>query len=223
MVTDFLILYNQVRNDHEDELATFKFPNKSMFNTFSQFTKVRRREGFDELLRILITINPLPQLVSEFLELDEHLNFVKNSARPLHEGIITLDSDDAKENKRDEKVDSSGSRSNDNKDGRTKLKNGSNIVSQGTKIIFPSDESAVNSRIRSKVPSIFIQVGTPVIILYTGCLYFNTIEINESTVIRVILTCVTLILTFTFIKGSLEKGNIEKEGVMLKSKGDMDS
>ena len=201
-----------MKNDHKDKLAAYKFPNKSMFNTFSQFTKIRRREGFDELLRILITIDPLPQLVSEFLELDEHLNFAKNSTRPLHEGLTALDN-----NEPENLVGSKDSGSYGGKEkGRTKLGNADKVTAENALIIFPSEESMANSRIRSRIPSIFGQVAIIVIALYAGCVYFSKIEINESTVIRVVLTCVTLILTFTFIKGSLEKRSIEKEIATLR-------
>ena len=42
--SDFLVLYENLRGNQVEELSGFRFPNKSMFNTFSQFTKVRRRE-----------------------------------------------------------------------------------------------------------------------------------------------------------------------------------
>jgi hypothetical protein len=40
-----------------------------MFNTQSTFTKERRRQGFDDFLKVLVTLMPIPE-VTEFLELD---------------------------------------------------------------------------------------------------------------------------------------------------------
>ena len=71
--SDFSKLYSQVNNRFATVLIDYKFPNKSMFNTFSTFTKVRRREGFDDLMQRLLNINPAPEELSYFLELDEHI------------------------------------------------------------------------------------------------------------------------------------------------------
>lgn len=57
--------------DQFHAFQAYKFPNKSMFNTHSQFTKERRRQGFDELVKICCTLKPLPKEVEVFLELDE--------------------------------------------------------------------------------------------------------------------------------------------------------
>lgn len=40
-----------------------------MFNNQSQHTKERRRQAFDDFLRVLTTMNPLPIEVADFLEL----------------------------------------------------------------------------------------------------------------------------------------------------------
>ena len=200
--------------EHEDVIATYKFPNKSMFNTFSQFTKVRRREGFDELLKLLITINPLPKNVSEFLELEEHLNFVENSIRPLNEAMIALNDDDASSTHKDDNdtVDSSGRWGSGIGQSKEKL------TDESAMILTPSDETLVNIQMKGKITTIFIQVSIIVSILYMGCVYFKTIRINESTIVRVVLTCVTLILTFTFIKGRHKKRSIESEIIKLRAK-----
>jgi hypothetical protein len=55
------------------ELDNFRFPHKSMFNTHSKFTKDRRRQGFDDFLKMLTTIRPMPSEFEEFLELREHI------------------------------------------------------------------------------------------------------------------------------------------------------
>lgn len=55
------------------EVEEYDFPNKSMFNTFSEFTKERRRAGFEGFLQLLATFEPLPIEVEEFLEWDKHV------------------------------------------------------------------------------------------------------------------------------------------------------
>eukprot|EP00953_Heterococcus_sp_UTEX-ZZ885_P009823 5752-Heterococcus_DN1.PRE.2 len=49
----------------------FHFPNKSKFNTFSEWTKERRRNGFEDFMTVLVGIWPRPAELDEFLELHE--------------------------------------------------------------------------------------------------------------------------------------------------------
>jgi hypothetical protein len=49
----------------------YKFPNKSMFHNSAQATKERRIRGFDELLQILLSRNPVPTVMERFLGVNE--------------------------------------------------------------------------------------------------------------------------------------------------------
>jgi hypothetical protein len=49
----------------------YKFPNKSMFHNNAQATKERRIRGFDELLHILLSRNPVPTVMERFLGVNE--------------------------------------------------------------------------------------------------------------------------------------------------------
>ncbi|CAM9101847.1 unnamed protein product [Ascophyllum nodosum] len=60
-----------LRRQHK-EVGSFRFPNKSKFNTFAEHTKERRRTGFDEFLRLVAGLHPRPQEVDVFLAMDEH-------------------------------------------------------------------------------------------------------------------------------------------------------
>ncbi|CAM9498970.1 unnamed protein product [Pylaiella littoralis] len=60
-----------LRRQHK-EVGSFRFPNKSKFNTFSEHTKERRRTGFDEFLRLVANLHPRPEEVDVFLAMDEH-------------------------------------------------------------------------------------------------------------------------------------------------------
>ena len=51
--TDFSRLYTALK-ERFPEIISFRFPNKSMFNTNAQFTKDRRRQGFDDFLKVII-------------------------------------------------------------------------------------------------------------------------------------------------------------------------
>ena len=75
----FANLHLQVRLRYK-ELDDYVFPHKSMFNTFANFTKDRRKAGFNELLQRLVKIDPLPMELEDFLEIDDHINSM--SQRP---------------------------------------------------------------------------------------------------------------------------------------------
>lgn len=44
-----------------------------MFNTFSHSTKERRRSGFEDFLKLIIVLDPLPVEMEEFLELEDNM------------------------------------------------------------------------------------------------------------------------------------------------------
>eukprot|EP00752_Nemacystus_decipiens_P011287 g10030.t1 len=73
-----------LRRQHK-EVGSFRFPNKSKFNTFSEHTKERRRTGFDEFLRLVANLHPRPEEVDVFLAMDEHGAGVhgRSGSRPL--------------------------------------------------------------------------------------------------------------------------------------------
>lgn len=67
----FSHLYRSLK-DRYPQIGQYKFPNKSVFHTFSQFTKERRRSGFEEFLNLVMSIRPLPPEMEDFLEVDDH-------------------------------------------------------------------------------------------------------------------------------------------------------
>lgn len=76
----FADLYAATKDKYEKRLGNYQFPNKSMFNTFSQFTKDRRQMGFNELLLILIKVDPLPMLLEDFLEIDDNIHLYDSNS-----------------------------------------------------------------------------------------------------------------------------------------------
>lgn len=70
--SDFSKLYNDLRSENPEKFADYKFPNKSLFNTFSQFTKLRRQEGFDQLLQRALSLKMINDEMYAFLEIGKH-------------------------------------------------------------------------------------------------------------------------------------------------------
>jgi hypothetical protein len=64
-------LYRSLK-DRYPQIGQYKFPNKSVFHTFSQFTKERRRSGFEEFLNLVMSLRPIPPEMEDFLEVDDH-------------------------------------------------------------------------------------------------------------------------------------------------------
>ncbi len=68
--SDFANFYQMVKDIVPYD---YKFPNKSMFNNSAQFTKDRRRKGFDELVKLLARYDPIPHELQTFIELHERV------------------------------------------------------------------------------------------------------------------------------------------------------
>ena len=75
---EFADLYNIFCAEYNLEnfpaFEDYRFPNKSLFNTFSDFTKIRRRDGFNDFLqRIQQSKFPrIPIAMIEFFDLANH-------------------------------------------------------------------------------------------------------------------------------------------------------
>lgn len=66
--SDFRDLYLSMKDRYSKQIANYKFPNISLFNSNAKFTKIRRLRGFNELLGILIKLQPLPAGLQAFLQ-----------------------------------------------------------------------------------------------------------------------------------------------------------
>lgn len=67
----FQYLYATLKTDypHHTDLNALHFPRKSMFHTFSDQTKAKRRNNFDEFIKIALQIFPMPLCVEDFLDI----------------------------------------------------------------------------------------------------------------------------------------------------------
>jgi hypothetical protein len=62
----FETLREAVRGVHPI-VDSFKFPHKSTFNTFADFTKERRRQGFEDWLTLLVQVHRPSSIASYFV------------------------------------------------------------------------------------------------------------------------------------------------------------
>eukprot|EP01041_Mallomonas_annulata_P001295 gene1295-2504_t len=188
----FANLYSALKGSHE-KLKTFRFPNKSVFNTFSQFTKERRRQGFEDLLKIAINLVPRPSLVDEFLELDLH-----------RKRAVTIRQSRSRQNS------SSGELKDDTKSDldvphTTSLKPPSqkdeylDVTSEGI-LHAAKDEVAASARVRAELPGILFNTFITTILVYCACVTFGIIDVSTTTMGRIFLTLLSLGSTFSFLR-----------------------
>mmetsp|Transcript_19048 Transcript_19048/g.25106 ORF Transcript_19048/g.25106 Transcript_19048/m.25106 type:complete len:261 (-) Transcript_19048:390-1172(-) len=111
--------YSEFRNTYEairdrvSELKDFRFPNKSKFNTHADWTKERRVSGFDEYVKILVSLVEIPKEFYDFVEptaddLDNQKQGVKHDHHSLEprRRMETEDGEDGEEEEQppDQKV-----------------------------------------------------------------------------------------------------------------------
>jgi len=85
--SSFGILYDVLKTQYKT-IEEFRFPNKSMFNTHANFTKERRRQGFDDFLKIVAQLHPMPHEVEEFLEIQDHVSKLKRKGNPANSAAV---------------------------------------------------------------------------------------------------------------------------------------
>ena len=90
--TQFLELYEGVKH-RCDELSSgrYRFPNKSIFNTGAKFTKERRKQGFDELLKILVADGGFERELMLFLDLP--YQFMNDDEDTTQRSLLELSQD----------------------------------------------------------------------------------------------------------------------------------
>jgi len=68
--SDFKELHTKLSVKYADQLNEIRFPNKSVFHTRAESTKERRKQGFDEFVKLLLILSPaVPYHVYDFLGL----------------------------------------------------------------------------------------------------------------------------------------------------------
>ena len=69
--SDFKELHTKLLVKFADQLNEFRFPTKSVFQTRAESTKERRKQGFDEFVKLVLSLSPVPYHVYDFLGLED--------------------------------------------------------------------------------------------------------------------------------------------------------
>ena len=144
------------------DIEKFRFPNKSVFNTFSQFTKERRRIGFEQFLKLVLSQNPPPIEIEEFLELESHKQQI-NSLSKINKTTITntFQFEDTNIQKR-------------KNSSKTKLLTDA-ILRDGK---YDSESMA---KFWLELPRTILTTYLTTMLVYTACVIFGIIDISTST------------------------------------------
>ncbi|RYH06323.1 hypothetical protein EON65_43010 [archaeon] len=173
----------------------YKFPNKSLFNNNSQFTKERRVKGFQELLAYLLKLHPSHEKIREFLQVSAKAS----DNIPTQAGVGSMRSGGGLVMGK-EPSDSVTS-VKDNNQLRKKLASLSQTIAeiQEDFLTFSKQPSAVNNDEKEdikKLLKISIQIS---FVTYLLLISLNIIDISQETSSRVILTALALGLLLTFV------------------------
>ncbi len=199
----------------EDELTNYKFPNKSIWNTQSDFTKQRRKKGFEELLRIVSSVDPMPRCVQEFLDVDTHMRKErlnsKKAAREQQNGYSNGVHSPKSSNKKklSNGDDSSSHTSNDSK--KKKPKSTSPRVK-----ITPKDELNASRSVWYAIPILFFTTSIYMSIIFSLVIYLEFINVKNMSQENLYITVGSLCTSITCVRAILKKRTAEVESASNK-------
>ena len=221
--TDFSRLYTALK-ERFPEIDSFRFPNKSIFNTNAQFTKDRRRQGFDDFLKITTTMNPIPTELIEFLEIEQHYrDYYSRQPAVTTTATVVVPSNNSNEGKADDTTkttstttttqDSSNSdntHSNNNNasnNNATRIETKSTTITNNANTTIPSsntNNAHKNTLETNTKQSQLIELLTSTLIYttitYILCILLRIIDIRKTTITKIILTILALSSVVVFVR-----------------------
>lgn len=209
--SDFSTLYQNVKDIVS---ADYKFPNKSMFNNSAQFTKERRRKGFNELLQLLIQMEPLPEEVQIFLEMRERIHYsgatphkTPNSMRQSQSARPSTMSPNATNRASTTVAESAAKAETDAMEemqAKKKLLHLSNFIlkhyqTNKTEEVKESeiDVNAEIQKIMPKIARISVQVSA---VLYLGLILVGVVDVSHSSYAQILYTYGTMVMIGCFLQ-----------------------
>lgn len=190
----FQALHAALKDQYADIVEPFRFPHKSMFNTFSNYTKERRRQGFDEFLKILVTLDPLPVEVAKFLELNDH---VWSHAASLPQNGKAVVSDGNSEGTPTAAASGSAAPSaSSTGDGNSGALKKSHHQSSQARHSTPVQANITSKDLLKTLRTTFIATST----IYVACVSFGIIDTSLSSPSQMGLTMLLLGSVFTLIR-----------------------
>lgn len=169
--TEFANLH-AILKERFSEMEHFRFPNKSMFNTHSQFTKERRRDGFDEFVKLAMKITPMPPEFEEFLEIKGHLarlQQVQGFARAVSGDRVPSKSENTRSSNLEPQF-------------LDKIPSPSNPTTGSSERIEGHRKATMHEMIRGQLPSVVKSSFLLALIIYGILVYFGVIASSSSSI-----------------------------------------
>jgi hypothetical protein len=201
--SDFANLYQSVKDIVPFD---YKFPNKSMFNNAAQFTKDRRRKGFDELVHLLARYEPIPDELQTFLELQQRLN----GDKALSVGGQSSSGLSSPQKSNSSAVSSVSGKSEQQKD---ETKNNEEIIARKNLLLLSNYllkfralprthevEVDVHKEIHKVFPAMLKSSFRTAALLYLALILFGIIELSSSSYFRILITVVAMTALACFIQ-----------------------
>ena len=181
--SDFEALYNALLagKHYQKALEAYNFPSKYTFNSKSDFTKVRRKNEFDDFMKILAEVEVLPSIVEDFLSIKVHLVPSRRYTPSPH--VLKVSAVQAASSIDD---------------------------------ITVSDEDNAIHKVMKALPGLLMINTILTLVGYIAALYFGVVEADTTTPFRKVVTCISVIVTVTFIRAILKKREWELQAALAK-------
>lgn len=172
-------------------MEAYKFPNKSVFNTFSQHTKERRRSGFEDFLKLVMGFDPLPPEMEDFLELEDHLTGSAKDRSPMRPAPFESPnlSGDTASRKRPQPAEKKSSSSSSSSSSKAAQTHSATIPGGGDYIpssmlhgssSFESSTSKLQTAAKIQLRNILLTTFLATTIVYAACVYCGLIDVSQS-------------------------------------------
>lgn len=203
----------------EDELTNYKFPNKSIWNTQSDFTKQRRKKGFEELLRIVSSVDPMPRCVQEFLDVDTHMRKERLNSKKAareHQNGYSNGVHSPKNNNRKKISNNDTSGNDDSSHGSSNSSKNKNKSTPPRVKITPKDELNASRSVWYAVPVLFFTTSIYMSVIFSLIIYLEIINVDNISKENLYVALGSLCTSITCIRVILKKRTAEVESASNK-------
>jgi hypothetical protein len=115
--SEFHQYYKEIKAHKHEELTSFTFPAKQVFNKNSDATKAKRRAAFENLLKIVMDLRPIPENSRKFLNLNNAPYMIKSGFLPRLSSPLDKSLYDSAVSGSDDEDDGYGSRARSTSEG----------------------------------------------------------------------------------------------------------
>lgn len=187
----------------------YRFPNKSMFHNNAQATKDRRVRGFDELLQILLSRQPVPTVMERFLGINER----KAKSLQIRSKSITMNKVNSGDglssnNGTSQPGSDNGTTANNNNSDRADSPHMEPIVivpepvhEQSVKeVVYTPEKYKLINQLRKETPQVIMSSLKFTSVIYILLIVLRVVDITNSDFSEILLTMCILSFVVSFLR-----------------------